>query len=94
MANFTAYVSAGLAEMCVQGGFIVVVSSVSWTTLGVAGGMMQKFLAEHWRTCNIVMGLALLWCVADSQVKELRILLTSRRMLVQVLRRCVCMEGL
>ena len=32
MANFTAYVSAGLAEMCVHGGFIVVVSAVSWTT--------------------------------------------------------------
>ena len=65
---FTAYIipsGAGLAEMYAHGGFIVAVGAISWTMWGAAGGIMQKFLAEHWRTFNIVMGLALLWCACQ-----------------------------
>ena len=62
---FTAYIipaGAGLPEMLGHGAFIIAVSAVSWCTWGTMGGVLQRFIAEHYRAFNAVMGLALLWC--------------------------------
>ncbi|MBQ7168828.1 MAG: LysE family transporter [Synergistaceae bacterium] len=65
---FTAYVipsGAELADMFIHRGLIIAVSAVSWCTWGAAGGMMQRFLSEHYRAFSIAMGIALLWCAAN-----------------------------
>ncbi len=62
---FTVYVipaGAGLLEMCAHGLFIISLCGVSWGLWGSVGGVLQEFLAMHWRSFNVVMGLALLWC--------------------------------
>lgn len=62
---FTVYVipaGAGLGEMFLHGAFIIAVSAVSWSLWGTAGGLMQKFLKNHYRVFNAVMCLALVWC--------------------------------
>ena len=62
---FTVYVipaGAGLGEMFLHGACIIALSTVSWGLWGTAGGVMQKFLKNHYRTFNAVMGIALLWC--------------------------------
>ena len=62
---FTAYVipaGAGLGDMFAHCGVILALSAASWLLWGAAGGAMRRFIAEHFRPFNIVMGLALVWC--------------------------------
>ena len=62
---FTAYIiPAGsvLREMFLHGAVIIALSAVSWSLWGTAGSIMQRFIAEHYRVFNAVMGLALVWC--------------------------------
>ncbi len=65
MTLFTAYIipsGAGFFEILLHGIFIICVSTVSWTMWGLAGGLLQKFLAKYYRPFNIAMGIILLWC--------------------------------
>ena len=62
---FTAYVipsGGSLTEMFIHGGLIIALSAVSWGLWGTAGGLLQRFLSEHYRAFNIAMGIALIWC--------------------------------
>ena len=65
---FTAYVipsGAGLPEMFVHGVIITAISLIDWITWGAAGGLLQSFIASHFRAFNITMGVILLWCAVQ-----------------------------
>ncbi len=65
---YTGYVlpyDTSLTSLMVHAVSLTLIGAAGFVTWAAVGGVLQKFLAKHYRPFNIAMGLVLIWCAAS-----------------------------